>query len=150
MNLTNITALVGEEIARFDLRELYHIHRVYEEKRRRIQRLSKTKPKTAKKLLRKYSRRERNRVRNFMHKLTTTIARMLSARKYGAILEDLKGIKDNLNKSKNLNRKLSKWNARTFQFMLEYKLRWYGCETSTVGSVSLPPSFYISTEPIIS
>jgi len=126
VNLTNITALIGEEIVRFDLRELYHIHRVYEEKRKRIQKLSKTKPKTAKKLLHKYSRRERNRARDFIHKLTTAIARMLSTRGYGAILEDLKGIKNNLNKGKDLNRKLSKWNARTFQFMLEYKLRWYG------------------------
>jgi len=60
-----------------------------------------------------------------MHKLTTRIARELNALECGAILEDLKGIKSRvLNGSKNLNRKLSKWNARTFKFMLEYKLRW--------------------------
>ncbi|MCD6154995.1 MAG: IS200/IS605 family accessory protein TnpB-related protein [Candidatus Verstraetearchaeota archaeon] len=53
--------------------------------------------------------RERNRARDFMHKLTTKIARMLVEIKNGAILEDLKGIKGRtLSKSKKLNRKLSK------------------------------------------
>ena len=57
VNLTNITGFINGRIVRFDLRELYHIHRVYEEKRRRIQKLSKTKPKTAKRLMQKYSKR---------------------------------------------------------------------------------------------
>ena len=90
VNLTNVTGLMNNRIARFDLRELYHIHRVYEEKRRKIQKLSKTKPKTAKKLMQKYSKREKNRAKDFMHKLTTTIARELASTKSGAILEDLK------------------------------------------------------------
>jgi len=39
----------------------------------------------------------------------------------------LKGIKQNiLNKSKSMNRKLSKWDARKIQKMLEYKLKWHG------------------------
>nr|MDO8043824.1 hypothetical protein [Candidatus Baldrarchaeota archaeon] len=36
INLTNITALINGEIIRCDLKKLYHIHGVYEEKRRRI------------------------------------------------------------------------------------------------------------------
>jgi putative transposase len=125
---------MNNRIARFDLRELYHIHRVYEEKRRKIQKLSKTKPKTAKKLMQKYSKREKNRAKDFMHKLTTTIARELASTKSGAILEDLKNIKDRiLNGSKDLNRKLSKWNCRTFQFMLEYKLKWFGLPVKYVN-----------------
>jgi len=125
VNLTNITTLINGRIVRYDLRELYHIHRVYEIKRRRIQKLSKQKPKTAKRLMEKYSRRERNRAKDSMHKLTTKIVRELSEVKSGAILEDLKNIKSRvLHKSKDINRRLSKWNARTFQFMLEYKLKW--------------------------
>jgi putative transposase len=73
VNLTNITALINGRIERHDLKELYHVHRVYESKRRRVQRLSKFKPKTSKRLMEKYSRRERNRVKDFMHKLTTEI-----------------------------------------------------------------------------
>lgn len=48
INLTNITALVNGKIVRYDLKQLYHIHRAYEVKRKKIQKLSKRKPKTAK------------------------------------------------------------------------------------------------------
>jgi len=124
INLTNITALINGKIVRYDLKQLYHIHRVYEEKRRRIQKFSKHKPKKARRLMEKYSRREKNRAKDFMHKLTTKIAEELNKIESGAILENLRNIKSRiLRKSKNLNRKLSKWNARTFQFMLEYKLK---------------------------
>ncbi len=125
INLTNITALINGKIVRYDLKPLYHIHRVYEIKRKRIQKLSKHKSATGRRLMQKYSRRERNRVRDFMHKLTTKIAKELSELKIGVILENLRNIKSRvLRKSRDLNRKLSKWNARMFQFMLEYKLKW--------------------------
>ena len=134
VNLTNITGLINGRIVKFDLKGLYHIHRVYEEKRRKIQKLSKTKPKTAKKLMEKYSKRERNRARDLMHKITATIARELVSIKHGAILEDLRRIKERiLNGHKKLNRKLSKWNCRTFQSMLEYKLKWFGLPVKHVN-----------------
>jgi len=75
--------------------------------------------------MQKYSRRERRRAKDFMHKLIAKIARRLREANSGAIVERLKGIKHNiLNGSRKQNRKLSKWNARTFQFMLDYKLKW--------------------------
>jgi len=132
-NLTNITGLINGRIVRFDLRELYHIHRVYEEKRRKIQKLSKTKPKTAKKLMKKYSKREKNRVMDIMHKITTTIVRELISIRNGAILENLKNFKDRILNGGKVNRKLSKWNYRMFQFMLEYKLRWFGLPVKHVN-----------------
>ncbi|MEM0161635.1 MAG: transposase, partial [Thermoproteota archaeon] len=65
---------------------------------------------------------------------TTQIARELKEKNCGAILENLKGIKRRiLNDSKDMNRKLSKWNARTFQFMLEYKLLWNGLSVKYVN-----------------
>ncbi|MET1124842.1 MAG: hypothetical protein ABWW66_06225 [Archaeoglobaceae archaeon] len=78
VNLTNITGFINGRIVRLDLRKLYHVHRVYEEKRRRIQKLSKTKPKTAEKLMKKYSKREKNRAKDMIHKITTAIARELA------------------------------------------------------------------------
>jgi len=135
VNLTNVTALIGGRIERYDLKELYHIHRVYEIKRQRVQRLSKLKPKTSKRLLQKYSRRERGRAKDFMHKLTTEIARRLKELNSGAIMEELKGIKYRvLSGSRRQNRKLSKWNARMFQFMLEYKLKWLGLPVKHVDA----------------
>ncbi|MEM0162457.1 MAG: transposase, partial [Thermoproteota archaeon] len=134
VNLMNVTSSINGEIKRYDLKELYHIHRVCEDKRRRIQRLSRLKPETSKRLLEKYSKREKNRAKDFMHKLTTQIARELKEKNCGAILENLKGIKRRiLNDSKDMNRKLSKWNARTFQFMLEYKLKWLNLPTKYVN-----------------
>mgnify|MGYP000188547507 CR=1 FL=1 len=129
VNLTNVTALINGRIVRYDLRQLYHVHRVYEEKRRRIQKLSKRKPRTAERLMRKYSRRERDRDRDFMHKLTARIAGELEELRSGAILEDLNGVKARvLNGGKGINRRISKWNARTFQLVLGYKLGWAACE----------------------
>jgi len=135
VNLTNITALINGEIERYDLRELYHIHRVYELKRQRIQKLSKYKPKTSRRLMEKYSEREKNRAKDFLHKLTTKIARKLKESGCGAVLENLNGIKHRvLNGSKTQNRKLSKWNARMFQFILEYKLKWLGLPVKYVDA----------------
>lgn len=37
---------------------------------------------------------EKNRAKDFMHKLTTRIARKLREKRHGAILENLKGIKE--------------------------------------------------------
>jgi len=60
-----------------------------------------------------------------MHKLATKIARGLRESNSGAIMEGLKGVKYRvLNTSKMQNRNFSKWDAKTFQFMLEYKLKW--------------------------
>jgi len=137
VNLTNITGFINGRIVRFDLKKIYHIHRVYEEKRKRIQKLSKTKPKTAKRLMKKYSKREKNRAKDLMHKITTKIAEELALIKHGAILEDSKNIKSRMLKgSKNLNRKLSKWNCRMFQFMLEYKLKWLGLPVKYVNPLN--------------
>ncbi|MEM0259479.1 MAG: transposase [Thermoproteota archaeon] len=134
VNLMNVTSSINGEIKRYDLKELYHIHRVYEVKRRRVQKLSKIKPNTSRRLLEKYSGREENRAKDFMHKLTTATVRELKEVRSGAILEDLKNIKEKvLRKSKENNRKLSKWNARTFQFMLEYKLLWNGLPVKYVN-----------------
>ena len=127
VNLTNVAALVNRRVERYELKKLYHVHRVYEIKRRKVQKLSKFKPKTSKRLLRKYLGREKNRAKDFIHKLTTEMARRLKESGSGAIMKRLRDIKHRiLNGSRRQDRKLSKWNARTFQFMLEYKLMLMG------------------------
>ena len=47
------------------MKELYHIRRVYEKKRRRIQKVAKAKPKIAKKIMQKYSKWKKNRAKDF-------------------------------------------------------------------------------------
>jgi putative transposase len=93
VNLTNVAALVNRRVERYELKKLYHVHRVYEIKRRKVQKLSKFKPKTSKRLLRKYLGREKNRAKDFIHKLTTEMARRLKESGSGAIMKRLRDIK---------------------------------------------------------
>jgi len=148
VNEVNVTeARDGHGLIRYDLRELYHIHTVYELKRRRIQSLRKTHPKRSRRLMAKYSKRERNRANDLLHKLTTTIVRELTSLNYGIILENLKGIKERTTKraSRKVRRRLSKWDARTFQFMLAYKARWLGLPVRFVN-----PTYSSRTCPVCS
>jgi len=62
-----------------------------------------------------------------LHKLSNKIVEIAKERQMGIILEDLNGIKERIvNGSKELKRKLSKWNARELQRLIEYKAKWHG------------------------
>ncbi len=95
INIANITMYMDGQFIKYDLRKIYHIHRAYEAKRQRIQKLAKTKPKTAQKLMEKYRHREHNRTTDLLHKLTTNIAKLLATKQYGLIMENLKGTHQN-------------------------------------------------------
>ena len=64
--------------------------------------------------------------KRFLHKLSNKIVEIAMRKRMGIILEDLNGIKERLNGSKSFNRRLSKWNARELQRMIEYKAKWHG------------------------
>jgi putative transposase len=104
---------------RVDLRELYHIHRVYELKRRRLQKLASRKP-SLRRVLQKYSRRERNRARDFVHKLTTGLARSFPEREHR--FERLEK-REMFNEGRGHNRRLAKANWSTIRSMLAYKAK---------------------------
>jgi putative transposase len=104
---------------RVDLRELYHIHRTYELKRKRLQELASRKP-SLRKVLGKYSRRERNRTRDFLHKLTTELARRFPDVEHR--FERLEK-KEMFNGSRAHNRRLAKADWSTMRSMLAYKAR---------------------------
>lgn len=76
---------------RVSLTKLFHIHRVYELKRKKLQSLASGKP-SLKKALVKYSRRERNRAKDFAHKLTTMLARAFKGYVHGFEKLDKKGM----------------------------------------------------------
>ena len=97
----NLTGFINGKLVRFE-RVISHSQSLRGEE-------NKTKPKTAKELMLKYSKMERNRATDLMHKIT--IAREPVSVKHGATLEDLMNIKNRISdSSKDLNRKLSKWN----------------------------------------
>jgi putative transposase len=91
---------------RINLTKLFHIHRVYEIKRKRLQQKASKKI-SLKKILQKYSRRERNRAKDFVHKLTKEISREF--KKYVHGFEDLRK-KNMFNYSKEHNRRIAKMN----------------------------------------
>jgi putative transposase len=104
---------------RVNLRELYHIHRVYELKRKRLQLLASRKP-SLRRALQKYSRRERNRAKDLVHKLTTELARRFP---------DVEHRFERLEKEKMFNgscvhnRRLAKADWSMVRSMLAYKAR---------------------------
>jgi len=79
MNMFSMDGFWEKGYVNISLRELYSIHITYHNKRRRVQRLAKTKPRCAKKLPEKMSEREQNRTRDMIHKLTRKSPRSIGA-----------------------------------------------------------------------
>jgi putative transposase len=102
---------------RIDLTKLFHIHRVYETKRGRLQQKASKRPSLTR-VLAKYSKRERNRAKDYIHKLTTFIARGFKGYTHG--FEHLGKVRM-LNYSKEHNRNISKSDWKTIITFMEYK-----------------------------
>jgi len=104
---------------RINLKQLYHIHRVHEIKRKRAQSKA-SKKHSLKSLVSRHGGRERNRARNFIHKLTTQLAKVLPNTKHG--FEDLEkqGMFD---KRKRHNRDIAKQNWKMIIQYMSYKSR---------------------------
>jgi putative transposase len=104
---------------RIDLTKLFHIHRVYEIKRKKLQQKASKKPSLRRALV-KYSKREKNRAKDFIHKLTTFMTRKFKDYTHG--FEDLRK-EGMLNGSKEHNRNISKINWKTIITLISYKSR---------------------------
>jgi putative transposase len=104
---------------RIDLTKLFHIHRVYEVKRKRLQQKASKKP-SLRKILAKYSKREKNRAKDFVHKLTAFMSKKFKGYIHG--FEDLRKERM-LNSSKEHNRNISKTNWKMIITLISYKSR---------------------------
>ncbi|MEM2582008.1 MAG: zinc ribbon domain-containing protein [Candidatus Caldarchaeum sp.] len=122
INLLTLDGFDGQNHYSMSLQEIYTIHRTYEIKRRTIQRLPE---KTRKKLLRRYSSRERNWADDVLHKL----AKRLSDRTN--VFEDLRNFKERIarTKSRSINRQNSKHDYIKLQRYVVYKSAWNGYAT---------------------
>lgn len=93
-------------------------------KRRRIQRKIRA-GKRRMELLKKYGERERNRIRDLYHKLTNKIIEI--AERYGGIaLENLRGFREHVRYSRDVNGRLHRWAFRRLQEIIEYKAKLKG------------------------
>jgi len=118
LNLLSMDGFCDKGWVRVDLKHLYTLHITYENIRRKIQGLSKTKPKTAKKLMQKYSERERNRVKDFLQKLTTRLAKEFKDYEHGFENLEKEGM---YGKRKTHNRAISEQNWRQIIQLMSYK-----------------------------
>lgn len=133
INEKNITYSVfnenGEVVktVRLDIYKVKRIHDEHSKKREKIQRKLAKKPLKMRRILRKYYGREKRRAEDFLHKISTIVVR--EAVKYNAkiVMEDLRNIRRSVKgKSRNLRRRLNRWNFRKLQFFIEYKAKWSG------------------------
>jgi len=118
LNLLSMDGFCDRGWIRVNLKPLYTLHITYENKRRKIQSLSKTKPKTAKRLMQKYSQRYRNRVKDFLHKLTTKLAKEFKDYEHGFENLEKQGM---FGKCKIHNRVVSKQNWKQIIALMSYK-----------------------------
>jgi putative transposase len=63
-----------------------------------VQKLVKHKPKTAKRLLKKYPGRERRKAGGLCHKISREVVDFAKQHGFGIIMEDLKGMRKRVNK----------------------------------------------------
>lgn len=102
---------------KIDLRRLYHIHRVHEIKRKKAQSIASKKHSINSKVS-KHGRRERNRAKDFIHKLTTQLTRIFPNAVHG--FEDLEK-QGMYRKSKRHNRDVAKQNWKQIIQLMSYK-----------------------------
>ena len=118
LNLLSMDGFCDRGWIKVNLKPLYTLHITYENLRRKIQNLSKTKPKTAKRLMQKYSRRYRNRVKDFLHKLTATLTNEFRDYRHGFENLEKQGM---YSKRRRHNREISKQNWKTIIQHMNYK-----------------------------
>jgi putative transposase len=100
---------------RVDLSDAYHVHRVYELKRQRLQQGASKKP-SMRLRLGKYSARERNRVKDLIHKETSRLAYFPIQHFFEQLAKQRM-----YTGGRSHNRRLSKADWRMFQRFLAYK-----------------------------
>jgi len=142
VNESNVTAVSSNpHILRMDTK-LRTIHTTYFNIRKRIQKLGKYKPITAKRLLVKYSGREKRKAMDECHKTAKRIVTFAKQHGFGIVLENLRGLRRHIRHGRKMNRRLHSWNFRKLQFCIEYKAKLEGLPVEYInpkGTSSLCP-----------
>jgi len=102
---------------KIDLNQLYHIHRVHEVKRKNAQSVVSRKFALKEKVTR-HGEREKNRAKDYIHKLTTTLTRVFPNAVLGFEDLDKAGM---FNESREHNREISKQNWKQIVQFMSYK-----------------------------
>ncbi len=123
-NLYTLDAYDGEKFVTFSIKELYSLKYGMELKRSKIQSFASKHDKKGKELLRKYSHRERNRVRDYIHKFVNKLLEMYPLTTFA--VEKLNKQEMFRDANENLSKKISKTVWKTVHSVLKYKAPLYG------------------------
>jgi len=104
---------------KIDLSKLYHIHRVHEIKRKEAQSIA-TKKHSVEPVVTRHGEREKNRAKDFVHKLTTDLTRIFPKAIHGFEDLDKSGM---YNSSKEHNRDINKQNWKQIVQYMNYKAK---------------------------
>jgi putative transposase len=136
----------------YDLSEICTIRHGYFERVRKVQAKYANDRRVSQKIQRKWFLNHNNRVNSILHKVSLDIVKHAKEKGYGIILEDLKGIRESINRkvlgvnkfngklqrisrhSKKLKRRLNSWSFRKLQNFIEYKANWEGVKVIRVNA----------------
>jgi len=134
-----------------DLSKVSEIRHGYFERVRKLQAKYSKDRRLAKKIQRKWFANQNNKVNTALHQLSSAVVREAKTKRQGIILEDLRHIRDSVNKkvfgvnkfngkiqriskhSKMLKRRLNSWSFRKLQSFIEYKTLWEGVKVVKVN-----------------
>ncbi len=130
-NLLSLDGYDGEKFVTVSLRQLYTLKFTMQRKRSRVQFLASKKFRVGRRLLNKYSHRERNRVNDLVHKLANLVLDLYHH--HVLVFERLnkRGMFSDANNS--LSRKLSRTVWRKLVSVLRYKASLYNCKVVEVN-----------------
>ena len=123
-NLYTLDAYDGEKFVTFSLRELYSLKYGMELKRGEIQRFASKHGRKGELLSRKYSHRERNRVRDYVHKFVNHLPEMYPVTTFA--VEKLNKQSMFQDADEELSKKISRTVWRSIHRVLKYKAPLYG------------------------
>ncbi|BCS93633.1 MAG: second ORF in transposon ISC1904 [Metallosphaera javensis (ex Sakai et al. 2022)] len=130
-NLYSLDGYDGEKFITISMKQLYSLKYVMQIKRAKVQSVASRKLKGGKRLMERYSHRERNRVNDLLHKLANFILELYN--NHVLVFERLnkQGMFDDASES--LSRKLSRTVWRKLVVVLKYKAPLYGCRVVEVN-----------------
>ena len=132
----NEKSIVGSDGTKYDLSEVSRLHTLYGVRRSRFYK----KHSSDRRLKQKFagSRRERERSRQFLHRISALIVNRAVADRKAIILERLKGIryahKRGNNEASSRRRRIALWPFRQLQSYIDCKARWAGVNVEYVSS----------------
>jgi putative transposase len=104
--------------------EVAIIQQRHHDRRKRLQKKKAHDRRISRELCRREGTREHRRIDYRLHQVANSVLKFAEERKSAIVLEDLKGMRQK--RSKELNRRLSRWPRRRLHQIIEYKAQWRG------------------------